>query len=56
MFIARIRIGDRVVIDGVIRLCVIGIDKGQIKFRIEAPREIPIARKEVMEYFMPRRQ
>jgi carbon storage regulator len=42
------RKNESLVIDGRIRVTVIGIRGGQVRVAIEAPREVPIARSELV--------
>ena len=41
--------GEEIVIDGVIRVRVVGIKAGQVKLGVEAPRAIQVDRAEVHE-------
>jgi len=49
MLILSRRVTESIIIDGVIKVKVLGIQGGQIKIGIEAPKEVVIMREEVLE-------
>lgn len=49
MLVLSRRKNESLVIDGRIRLTVIGIRGGQVRVAIEAPKDVPIARSELID-------
>ena len=48
MLVLSRRVGERIVIDGNITVTVVEIQGGKIRLGIEAPKEVPVWREEIM--------
>lgn len=49
MLVLSRKIGERITIGDNIRLTIIDIDRGKIRLGIEAPRDVPVFRSELIE-------
>jgi len=48
MLVLSRKLGEKIVINGNITIVVIDIDRGKIRLGIEAPREVPVYRQELL--------
>ena len=48
MLVLSRKLGEKIVINNNISITVVDIDRGKIRLGIEAPREVPIFRKELL--------
>jgi carbon storage regulator len=48
MLVLSRKVGEKIVIDGQITLTVVRIEGGQIRLGIDAPREVPVVREELI--------
>ncbi len=48
MLVLSRKVGETIVINNNIRITVVDIDRGKIRLGIEAPRDVPIFRKELL--------
>lgn len=49
MLVLSRRLGEKIIINGDIVVTVVDIDRGKIRLGIEAPRDVPIFRKELLK-------
>lgn len=49
MLVLSRKLGEKIVINDDITVTVVDIDRGKIRLGIEAPREVPVFRKELLE-------
>ena len=49
MLVLTRRNNESVIIDGDIKITVLGIDRGQVRLGFEAPKEVNIVREELLE-------
>ncbi|MGP3777332.1 carbon storage regulator CsrA [Halanaerobium saccharolyticum] len=49
MLVLTRKLNEKIVIDGQIEVTVVGIENGKVQLGIEAPQEIEIMRKELLE-------
>ena len=49
MLVLTRRVGEALIINGNIKVIILGVERRQIKIGIEAPRDINIAREELLE-------
>jgi len=49
MLILSRKVSESIIIDGVIKVKVLGIQGGQVKIGIDAPKEVEVHREEVLE-------
>ena len=48
MLVLSRRLGEKIVIGGSITITVVEIDRGKIRLGIEAPRDVPVYRQELL--------
>ncbi len=50
MLVLSRKIGERIIINDNIVLVVLAVEKGKVKLGIEAPKEMPIFKKELLDF------
>lgn len=53
MLVLSRKLGEKIFINNNICITVVDIDRGKIRLGIEAPREVPIFRKELLDHEPP---
>ena len=49
MLVLTRKLGEEIIIDGNIRVTILGIDRGKVRIGVDAPREVPVDRAEIHE-------
>lgn len=49
MLILTRRIGESIIVDGDIKVTILGVKNGQVKIGVDAPKEVPVNREEIQK-------